>query len=195
MNKFLILLLLCSLSIFAFADYDSALAAYEAGDHEKAYKLLLPLAEAGDAKAQHSLCGMYHEGLGVSQDYAEAVKWCSKAAVQGLAHAQINLGGMYNQGLGVPQDIAEALKWYRKAAEQGYTLAQSNIGFIYYKGFGVPKDYVQAFAWLDIAVKGGFQPAQNLRDMIVVKLNAAQFKEARKLAKELSEKYGNKTKN
>jgi uncharacterized protein len=56
---------------------------------------------------------MYAQGLGVEQDYAEAVKWYRKAADQGVTAAQSNLGLMYAQGLGVAQDYAEAVKWYR----------------------------------------------------------------------------------
>ena len=41
---------------------------------------------------------MYDEGLGVVQDYAEAVRWYKMAAVQGDARAQNNLGLMYNMG-------------------------------------------------------------------------------------------------
>jgi TPR repeat protein len=56
---------------------------------------------------------MYEFGQGVSQDYAEAVKWYRLAAEQGIAFAQYNLGGMYRKGRGVPQDNAEAVKWWR----------------------------------------------------------------------------------
>jgi uncharacterized protein len=59
------------------------------------------------------------QGLGVAQNYAEAVRWYRAAAEQGLGQAQVNLGVMYRQGLGVAQDNAEALRWYRAAAEQG----------------------------------------------------------------------------
>jgi len=47
---------------------------------------------------------MYNEGLGVPQDYKEAVRLYRLAAEQGHAEAQYNLGQMYRQGLGVPQD-------------------------------------------------------------------------------------------
>ncbi len=81
------------------------------------------------------------------------------------------------------------------AAEQGDTEAQYNLGIFYYKGLGIPEDYVQVYAWSDIAAAGGYQSAQNLRDMIGAKLNPTQLKKARKLAKELWEKYGKKAKN
>ena len=44
--------------------------------------------------------GMYATGQGVSQDYAEALKWYRKATEQGLAEAQLNLGLMYYNGWG-----------------------------------------------------------------------------------------------
>ena len=91
----LALSLVFSLIPLARADYESAKAAYEAGEYETALEILIPLAEAGDAKAQNSLGFMYNEGLGVSQDYAEAVKWYGKAAEQGDANAQYNLGDKY----------------------------------------------------------------------------------------------------
>ena len=191
----IIIFLVFLLSGFVRADLESAGAAYEAGDYETAVELLIPLAEAGDAKAQTRLGVMYEKGLGVTQDYTVAIKWYRKAAEQGDAQAQTNLGFMYANGFGVPQDDTEAVMWFRKAAEQGDAYAQSNVSFMYYNGFGVPKDYVKAFAWVDIAAAEGDEIAQQARDMIGAKLNATQLKEARKLAKELSEKYGNKSKN
>ena len=62
---------------------------------------------------------MYAEAEGVTQDYAEAVKWYRKAAEQGHAVAQDYLGFMYRYGLGVTRNDAEARKWYEKAAAQG----------------------------------------------------------------------------
>ena len=102
---------------------------------------------------------------------------------------------MYQKGLGVQQDYVEAINWYRKAAEQGYVEAQFNLGGMYYYGLGVNLDYVQAYAWYGIAAAGGAQPAQNMRDKVGFTLNSSQLEEAHELAKELWEKYGNKSKN
>ena len=79
----------------------------------------LQAAEQGDPEAQFGLAGIYCWGLGVPQNYAEALKWYRKAAEQGDVDAQIQLGFMYDAGIGVPKNNAEVLKWYRKAAEQG----------------------------------------------------------------------------
>ena len=57
------------------AGFDEGLAAYYVGDFETALKEFLPLAEKGDANAQFGLGVMYHDGRGVPQDDAEAVRW------------------------------------------------------------------------------------------------------------------------
>ncbi len=56
------------------------MAAYQRGDYATALREWHPLAEQGGANAQLLLGSMYDNGLGVPQDYAEAVKWYSKAA-------------------------------------------------------------------------------------------------------------------
>ncbi len=75
----------------------------------------------GDSEAQYNLGVMYQNGQGVTQDYAETLKWYRKAAEQGLATAQYSLGEMYKKGLGVKKDRREARKWFEKARKQGYT--------------------------------------------------------------------------
>src|SRR5262250_3082008 len=52
-------------------------------------------AAAGDARAQFVLANHYYGGIGVSQDYRQALLWYSKAANQGFAPAQTQLGSMY----------------------------------------------------------------------------------------------------
>ncbi|HHV6984584.1 TPA: tetratricopeptide repeat protein, partial [Haemophilus influenzae] len=88
---------------------------YKQKDFKAMLAIIQPLAEQGDAISQFLLGGMYEEGLGVKQDYFEAVKWYRKAADKGDAAAQFNLGVMYSQGQGVKQDDFEAVKWFRKA--------------------------------------------------------------------------------
>ena len=78
-------------------------------------------------KSQLNLGNCYYNGDGVTQDYAEAVKWYHKAAEQGYAPAQCTLGYCYAYGEGVTKSITEAVKWYRKAAAQGFELAKENL--------------------------------------------------------------------
>ena len=83
-------------------------------------------AEQGDAGAQGFLGLKYEHGMGVTQDYAEAVKWYRKAADQGYAAAQYNLALTYDEGKGVTQDSVEAHMWFNLAAARGnYHAAKS----------------------------------------------------------------------
>ena len=74
--------------------------------------------------AQANLGIMYTEGLGVSQDYREAVRWYRRAADQGYAIAQRNLGVMYAEGLGVSQDYVSAHMWLNLAGARGNDTAR-----------------------------------------------------------------------
>jgi uncharacterized protein len=124
--------------------YEDARAAYNSGDAATALRLLQPLAERGEARAQFNL-GAISESA--SQDYPAAAKWYRKAADQGYALAQYNLGVMSLQGRGVARDFAEAARWFRKAAEQGNAEAQTNLGIMYDSGQGVAQDYAEAVKW------------------------------------------------
>ena len=71
------------------------------------------------ARGQNSLGFMYWDGEGgVTQDYAEAVRWYRLAAEQDYANAQYNLGVMYENGRGRHAGLRRSRRWYRLAAEQ-----------------------------------------------------------------------------
>ena len=101
------------------ADFQKGLTAYESGDYATALREWKPLAEQGNARAQHNLGVMYRKGQGVPQDDKTAVKWYRLAAEQGYAFAQNNLGFMYGNGKGVSRDYIRAHMWWSIAASSG----------------------------------------------------------------------------
>ena len=108
------------------ADFNKGLTAAQNGDFATALKEWKPLAEEGNANAQHNLGLMYQKGEGVPQDYKEAVRLYKLAAEQGNANAQTNLGLMYVQGKGVIQDYVYAHMWWNIATANGNDDAKSN---------------------------------------------------------------------
>jgi TPR repeat protein len=71
---------------------------------------------------------MFENGLGVAQDYAEAVRLYRLAAAQGDAAAQHSLGRLFHHGgHGVAKDREEAIRWYRLAAAQGVASATAAL--------------------------------------------------------------------
>lgn len=101
-------------------DFAKGVAAYETGDFATALKEWKPLAEQGDAAAQHNLGLMYDNGNGVVQEYAEALKWYRLAAEQGYAKAQNNIGVSFQFGQGVLQNDISSHMWYNIASANGY---------------------------------------------------------------------------
>jgi hypothetical protein len=69
--------------------------------------------------AQYGLGNMYRQGLGVTQDDREAIRWYRLSAVQGNADAQFNLGAMYDNGRGVVKDHVRGNMWLNLAADKG----------------------------------------------------------------------------
>ena len=62
-------------------DVEDGVAAGEKGAFAAALRLLTPLAEQGDAKAQFNLGLMYAKGIGVAQDYVKAHMWWNIATI------------------------------------------------------------------------------------------------------------------
>jgi uncharacterized protein len=99
--------------------WDVANSMFERSEYETAARLLRPLAEQGDARAQFSLGYLYSTGQGVSEDQREAVNWISKAAEQAYPQAQYAMGCHCAQGKGVAQDYLQAYVWFSLAADNG----------------------------------------------------------------------------
>lgn len=155
-------LLAAAVSLLAFDEpavadpYEDAVTARYQGDSIAALRILRPLADRGDPRAQ-TLVGKIYEsgGKALPQDYAEAEIWFRQAADQGYAAAQSELGFMFALGRGVSRNDAAAVKWWQLAAEQGDIAAQFSLAGMYWRGDGVPKDYSEALKWYRRAAEQG----------------------------------------
>jgi hypothetical protein len=168
---------------------DAAYAAYQNNDYPAALRLVRPLAEAGDARAQSLLALMYYRGRGLPQDDRAAAEWFRRAAEAGDIAAQFYLGGMYSEGRGVPQVYAEAVRFYQMAAERGDGQAQYNLGLAYARGEGVEQDLVKAHLYFNLAAARlndprGRAAATKNRDHLAAEISSEQLEQAQKLARE-----------
>ena len=105
-------------------DFRAGLSAFNGGDFVTAMRLWQPLADRNDARSQAGIGFMYHRGLGVKTDDAQAAFWLRKAAEQGQAEGQLMLGSLYFFGLGVPQSYTTAYAWCELAQDNGQAEAQ-----------------------------------------------------------------------
>jgi hypothetical protein len=118
---------------------------------------LIAGAEQGEADSQYVLAQRYFQGLGIQQDYSEALIWLRLSADQGYTRALSAVAPLYYHGEGVPKSFAEAARWYRRAAEQGNATAQYTLGGMFFSGEGVIKDSVTSYMWINISAVSGNQ--------------------------------------
>jgi len=165
-------------------ELQNGLRALQRGDYATAMRLLRPLAERGNASAQHYVGEMYHNGHGVQQSSVQAATWYRKAAEQGDNFAQDSLGIMYEWGEGVPKNNAEATKWTLMAAKQGNADAQDRLSDSYKNGLGVPQNYILAYMWLSIAGQDSLR-----KEKLESHMAPSQIAEAQDLAKQCIESH------
>jgi hypothetical protein len=166
-------LLLCFVfPVLSYADQlEDAKAAIKNEEFEKAYELLLPLAEENNAEAQTLLGTLYVNGLGVEKDATKGLSWIMKAATQGYEAARLHAfllcleeaqqgdeAAMYNVGYmclddwGGEHDTNVCIKWLETAATLGHIKSSKLLSQIYTKGmFGITPDEEKASYWSDIA--------------------------------------------
>lgn len=146
-------------------DLATAVQAIQRKAYDDAVRLLLPLAQGGDARAQARLAALYYHGHGVAESDADAFVWYRRAAVQGVAEAQYQLANMYAFGLGVPADDEadadrHAAQWYFVAARQGHREAQYGLAVLFLTGKGVVRSDEEALRWMRKAAAAGHADAR-----------------------------------
>ena len=128
------------------------------GDYEKAFNILLNVAQKGNMNAQSNLAIFYLRGvpsIGISQDYEKAAYWLELAADQGEVVAMYNLSNLLLKTSGTQKDTARGLKLLEETANTGYPPAQAGLGLEYFTGNHTSKDFKKASEWMLKALNNG----------------------------------------
>jgi hypothetical protein len=115
------------------AVFNSGIAAYDAGDYEKAFKIWWDL-RFEDLAAMRNLGMMLRNGQGAPKDPKKAEEIYLRAAEAGLPTAQADLADMYLKGELGPPDLARALPLLEAAAAGNHPVAQYQLGQFYETG-------------------------------------------------------------
>jgi TPR repeat protein len=86
--------------------WEDGMTAYNRGDYMPAIRLFRPLAEQGNARAQHLIGVMCHRGEGVARNSVRAFAWFSLAAGHGDREATAKLRDV-SQTM-TPEELSQA---------------------------------------------------------------------------------------
>jgi len=115
------------------AAFDSGVAAYDAADYEKAFKIWWDL-RYEDLAAMRNLAMMLRKGQGTQKDPKKAEELYLRASEAGLPTAQADLADMYLKGELGPPDLGRALPLLEAAAAANHPVAQYQLGQFYETG-------------------------------------------------------------
>jgi len=96
-------------------------------NYEKAFAILMPLAEQNHHLAQFKVAQLYFEGHGAEKNIVEAKKWLMAAVQAGVEEAKNWAPVLFKVGYS-DEDLPSNIEWINYAAEQGDPQA------LYYKG-------------------------------------------------------------
>lgn len=142
------------------ADFATGVAAYDAGDYQKAFKIWWEL-RFEDLAAMRNLGMMLRKGIGTEKNPKQAEEIYLRAAEVGMPTAQADLADMYLKGeLGDP-DLSAALPLLARAAAANHPGAQFQLGEFYETGAPplVPKDLEKARELYAAAAHSGMPEA------------------------------------
>ena len=132
--------------------FGEAAEEYKAGNYGNAARLLPPLAEEGNVKAQLLLGMLLHGGLGVERDVAQGISLIERAADQGLSTAKLQLAFVHlRRG---EEDLGFQL--LEQIANEGHVFAQIYLGVLYAPAMSDgPGHEKKSFDWFLKAAEAG----------------------------------------
>ena len=142
------------------AVFDSGVAAYDAGDYQKAFKTWWDL-RYEDLAAMRNLGMMLRKGQGTAKNSTLAEEIYLRAAEAGLPTAQADLADMYLKGELGPPSLERAVPLLEAAAAANHPVAQFQLGELYETGAPpvVPQNLEVARQLYAAAAKHGMKEA------------------------------------
>ncbi|MEI6572396.1 MAG: hypothetical protein WCO61_02505 [Alphaproteobacteria bacterium] len=161
-----------------------------AKDFDNAVKLAREAAEAGNVEVQFRLGLFFWHGVGLTQNYLEALRWTTLAALAGHEKA------FAARKLMLPSVDApnwpKVLDWCRqrlqKNAETGFNPALFAMAKSYSPDFGF-ENSVEEYYWASLAVAIGDTAARKRRDELTKKLAVTDAAKAQDRAAAWIEKF------
>jgi enhanced entry protein EnhC len=139
------------------------------------FKQLEGQAVLGDSSAQYSLAQLYQQGIGVTKNITDAIRYYELAAAQQDLRAEYNLGVIYLEGHELQADYKKGFDLLQDAAFKGNAYAQYVLACIYEQGYldasgktAIAPNHDEALAMYGLAATNHFGLAQYRLAQILV---------------------------
>lgn len=129
---------------------------------QRAARLVLAAAAAGEVEAQALLGQILLEGHGIQADPTLALTWFDIAAEGGHAMACNMAGRCHEHGWGCAADPTRAADYYRRAADLGLDWGMYNLANLLATGRGVVQEHTTAYRLYRQAAELGHAKSMNL---------------------------------
>lgn len=149
-------MVLVNFSLFA-SSYDEAMKLYDARKYKEVLQILIPLADAGDPKAQNDVGIMYETGQGLNANFKIASKYYEMSANQGYSEGECNFGLVKK----AQKKYQEAVELFQKSANQGNMCGEHYLAVMYQHGKGIRRDYTKALEYYKKSADKGYSLAQS----------------------------------
>lgn len=148
--------------------FDDAQREIDRKDFRKAIRILTPLAQADDPRAQGVLAFLLAlPGTSGQRDDISAFKWAKSSAESGsVALSKTILGMAYLTGRGVTRDTDRAIALFRAADQENDALAHYQLGTLMLVGWGMARDISGASELLSNAA-GRFPALKESTDLLM----------------------------
>ena len=160
------------------------------GDLPGAARRARELSDANDIEGQYNLALFYWHGVGIPQNYDEAIRWSTLAGVRG--HNKSASARRVMAKTLEPAVVQKAMEWSRlrliKMAEGGDDAALVSMARSYSPDFGFAND-VEAYYWASLAFSAGKAEVRRQRDGLVSKIRQADLLKTQQKANEWFAKY------
>lgn len=131
-----------------------------------------------DPSAAVKLATLLINGIGIAQDYRQAMSLCQNAAKQNYGPAAYCVGYIYQHGLGTA-------KWYEQGSKLRSTPAMMSLAEMYWKGEGVGVDRPQAYIYFFLARASGVGDPRVQAQMLLNEMSRDEIKHLEKKLRDL----------
>ncbi len=160
------------------------------GDLPGAARRARELSDANDIEGQYNLALFYWHGVGIPQNFDEAIRWSTLAGVRG--HAKAASARRVMTKTLEPVIVQKAMEWSRlrliKMAEAGDDAALVSVARSYSADFGFAND-LEAYYWASLAFSAGKAEVRRQRDGLVSKIKQADLLKTQQKANEWFAKF------